>query len=160
MSSDIRMTATGLEYTLSAPSGDPGERGFVMRSMTAQLVGLPGYRDLSAAKIRPYFDELERRWDDPTSVRLVARPPDDPWLILGFVLGGPMVVTWLHVRGGFRGLGLATDLALELGVSRDTDAVIEFPTWDLVRRIPGHGMPVGLLHNPRWHLTLVPWGAR
>lgn len=149
-------TAVGLDYVLSPPSGDPDERGYVLASITRQLLTVPGYRDLSRSDRARLFRLLEERWDDVTAIRLVAHDPADPWLVLGFVLGGPGVLTWLQVRGGFRGLGLAAALAAKLGITRETDAVVELPTWDLIRYEATPVLPLGLLHNPRWHLTLVP----
>ena len=167
MASEVMRTVHGLEYALRAPMSeddhDPGaatcehcqERGFLMRSMTFALRRVPGYRDLSDREFDPYVRELARRLDDPSLVRAIAYDPFDPWLILGFVIGEPGVLTYLHVRGGFRGLGLATALAGLLGIRRGRPAVVEFPTWDLVRENPGTGHPIGLLHNPDWDLTLV-----
>lgn len=179
-----------LDYGLREPlplgrpdgSGEQ-ERAFVMRSMTMALRSAPEYRDLTPAGFEPYVEELEDRLDDPSLVRLIAYDPMDPWLILGFVIGSRghrftdpstgvvvserlPVLTYLHVKGGFRGLGLAYDLAAHLGIVPGEPAIAEFVTWDLRRDRPGTGrpddpgsrpMPVGLLHNPRWGIEALPW---
>lgn len=179
-----------LDYGLREPlplgrpdgSGEQ-ERAFVMRSMTMAIRSAPEYRDLTPGGFEPYVEELESRLDDGDLVRLVAYDPTDPWLILGFVIGSrghrftdPQsgaivssrlpVLTYLHVRGGFRGLGLARDLASHLGIVPTVPAIVEFVTWDLRRERPGTGrsndpdsrpMPVGLLHNRNWELSAVPW---
>lgn len=101
--------------------------------------------------------EVRGAWDDPARTRIVACLPEDPSFILGFAFGLPAVplLDYLHVRGSFRGMGLATTLAVEMGIVRDRPAYVGFATPDLVRRDPERGLPVGLLSTGRWpHLTL------
>jgi hypothetical protein len=163
------LTAHGLEYGLRAPMSaddhDPTavacahcqERGYLMRSMTFSLRGVPWYRDLSDRAFDPYVRELQRRLDDPSLVRAIAYDPYDPWLILGFIIGEPRVLTYLQVRGGFRGLGLGTSLAALIDVRPGLPFAAEFPTYDLIRERPGRTLPIGIARNPNWAAAVRPW---
>jgi hypothetical protein len=153
------VTRSGLEVDVDVPSA--AHRSFALSSMVRQLHTVPGPRDLGHREFRDLVAVLESRWDDPSVDALVALDPSDPWLIMGLVLGmpsagdSPPVLTYLHVRGGFRGLGLGTLLASLLGITHGVPTLVEFPTWDLIREREGRDHPVGLLHNPHWDLTMV-----
>lgn len=152
-------THTGLETEVVAPRSE--HRPFALASIVRQLRTVPGPRDLGRRDFDSLVRFVEDRWDDPAVEALVAVDPTDPWLVMGFVLGmpgdagRPPVLTWLHVRGGFRGLGLGTLLASLLGIGPGVPTLVELPTWDLVRDNAGTGHPIGLLHNHNWDLTLV-----
>lgn len=161
---NVRRTAGGLEYCLRHPrpmglpdgSGE-SERGFVLRSMTMALRRAPLYSDLSDRLFLPYVRELERRIDSPGLQYAIACDPSDPWLVLGFVIGEPRILTYLHVRGGFRGLGLATDLAMVLDIVPGVPYAAEFMTYDLVRESAGRTLPIGLAHGGHWIAIPSPW---
>ena len=166
---DVLVTRGGLEYGLRSMVGthlhDPtagscdhcSELGYVMRSTVLTLRRSPGYRDMGEREFEPYALEVRRRLFDPTVTSLVAYDPCDPWLVMGFVIGEPGIVTALHVRGTFRNMGLAEALAAELGITPGTHGIVEFPTCDVLRERPGRTLPVGLIHNGRWSLTARPW---
>lgn len=154
---DIRVTRASLEYALRLPTDGIQERGYLMKSMTGVLRQSIGYRDLRSRDFDPFVRELERRLDDPEYTCIIACDPHDPWLVLGFVLGLPGLLTALHVRGGYRGLGLATDLAELLGITHGVPFGIEFPTTDVMRESPSRSFPIGLMHNSNWSAVVTPW---
>src|SRR5262249_34991605 len=80
-----------------------------------------------------------------------------PWLVLGFVVGEPRVLTYLHVRGGFRGMGLARSLAALLDIGPGLPFAVEFPTFDVVRDRPGGTLPIGIAHSSHWAAVVRPW---
>jgi hypothetical protein len=143
----------------------PDDEPYVMSSMVRTVLGIggqppPAYAGLDRRATSAIERELRRRWRDPAYVRVVACPTDDPWLVAGFIIGRPGVLTYLNVRSGFTGLGLATALLGGLGIDRDAPAAVEFDTWDLSRPVAGRDFPIGLLNSGRWpRLTLVPWSA-
>ena len=136
-----------------------------MSSMVRTVLGIggrppPSYSGLDRRGRVAVEGELRRRWHDPSYVRVVALDPRDPWLIMGLVVGRPLSLTFLTVRSGYTGLGLATALLAGLGIDRDTPAAVEFPTWDLERPVAGRDFPIGILNSGRWpRLHLVPWRA-
>lgn len=155
-----RFTSTGLEYVLTVPHDD--HRPFILSCIGRQVVTVPGVRELPRPDRSRVVSLAEDRWDDPAFDVLVAVSPDDPWLVMGFAMGRGSdlsdedpILTYLHVRGGFRGMGLARELAALLGIRPGRPTVVELPTWDLVRENPGHEYPIGLLRNPNWRLSLV-----
>lgn len=172
---DVWTTASGLEYSLRMPLGpeahDPrtpncqhcSERGYLMRSMTMALRRAPMYSDMSDRAFDTYVRELEDRLDGYAGhrqlLRAVAVDPYDPWVVMGFVIGDPVgrVLTYLHVKGGYRNMGLAESLAGLLNITRHTPYAVEFPTWDIVRERPGRSLPIGLMNGTSWEPIVVPW---
>ena len=134
------------------------ERAFIMRSMTTALRSSPPFKKLGDRDWSHVVQELEDRLDGSDGIRLVALDPEDPWLIIGFVLGGPLRLTYLHVRGGYRNLGVGRKLAEHVGlIPEGPECLIEFPTYDVLRDKEGDTMPIGLAHNPRYNMNVRPW---
>lgn len=155
------ITRRGLTVLLRAPR--TSDTPYACRSMLGENSRLaPSHRHMTAAEFnRGPGAELEARWKDPDFPRVVACVPGDEDQILGFAMGRPRLLSYLHVRGSFGNLGLATLLASLFDVRPGEPAAVEFDTRDLSRpeALPERGLPVGLLHNPDWRLTLLPWTA-
>lgn len=154
-------TNSGLELFLRAP--EPDDDPYVLSTMVRTVLGIngdppPSYRNLPDRQANAVERELRRRWVDDDFIKAVAVLPDDDWLIVGYVIGRPRVLTYLSVRAGFTGQGVATALLRLLGIDKDTPSAVEFPTWDLERWQAGRDFPIGIMHSGHWPLLqLVPW---
>jgi ribosomal protein S18 acetylase RimI-like enzyme len=149
-------TASGLVLSVREPT--PADSIYAVGAMLKTVRSAPSHRDMPARRWAAMADLARSLWEHIAPVRLVATLPDDEFLIVGFAMGDPSAprIDYLHVRGGFRGQGVASALAAELGVRPGVPAAITLDTWDLSRPEPGTSFPVGLLRNPRWSLRLVP----
>lgn len=150
----------GLVLRPPSPDDDPYVLSSTVRTVTGIGSGSPppSLRGLPRRSLSAIERELRRRWADDGYTRLVACPRDDQEMIAAFIVGRPRLLTFLSVRAGFQGMGLATELLGCIGIDRGTPAAVEFPTWDLERAAPGDHFPIGLLNGGRWpHLQLVPW---
>lgn len=153
-------TESGLEVLVREPR--PSDDPYVMSTMVRTVCGIegsrpPAYRDADRRTMNAVERELRRRWHDDTFLRAVATSTEDDDMIVGFVVGRPRLLTYLGVRSGLTGMGLATALVGLLDIVREVPAAVEFPTWDLQRDRPGHNFPIGILNSGHWRMTLVPW---
>ena len=136
----------------------PADRPFILRSMSEAIRRSPPYRTFDGKAWSSVVEELERRVDGHDQIALVATEPTDPWLIIGFVFGAPLRLTYLHVRGAYRNMGIGRLLAEQVGIyPGGPSCVVDFPTFDVIRSTPGDTLPIGLQHNRRYQIDVQPW---
>lgn len=129
-------TRTGLRIGVRTPwaSDDP----YVLNSAIRTLRLAPQYKRVPAEAFFETIGERFRQlWDrDSGRMRLIACLPEDPDFIVGFAMGDPEVplLDYVHVRGGFTGQGVATQLLWLMGIDQDTHAAITFETRDYLSR--------------------------
>jgi hypothetical protein len=149
------VTDAGLEYVLR----DAGEAddAYALDSATRCVAGFLRSAGLDRRRINAVLDSLRDAWDDGGRQRVVAHVPGDPDAIMGVAWGLPTVplLDYVHVRGPFRGLGLARALASAMGIERDRPALVGFPTADLCRPKALDRLPIGVLGSGRWPLLTL-----
>ena len=151
------LAKTKSELELNVRIADQQDTGYCMASATRSIRAAAHLKNITDIKELKRLDYCVRNSWDHASTKLIATLPDDDYLIVGMIWGEPDVplISYLHVRGEFRGLGVATYMASLFGVEHGTEAAVGFPTWDLCRYEAGDSMPIGLLYNKNYKLTLL-----
>lgn len=160
------ITDAGLEFDVRLPQhgDDPVHHDdpYVLSQAVPIVMSSPFCKSLGHPAKRQVEQALRESWSNPLNDHLVAVLHDDPAVIIGFAWGSRAAscIDYLHVRGSFRGQGLGALLARMMGVQPGHLAAVRFDTSDLSRPAATEKFPVGLLHNSRWVLRLLPHGLR
>lgn len=115
----------------------PTDEAYVMRSAVNAVRMSEHHRRTDGDRFHATVGQALRDAISSAPVRTVACIPEDPDLIVAFcagIPGLPPILHYLHVRGNFRGQGIATALAREaLNMTPQTLTIYTFSTPDIER---------------------------